>query len=162
MSQPFTIRPGTLSDLSEVQRLNQALFSYEKSHGLHDDVYNQNWPSSPAGAGYFTECLKGERNQGVFIAEDGSRAIGYLAASCRSYAYLRQNPLAEIENMFVEEPYRHRGVGTALIDAFKSWATDMGAVRFKVGSLALNTPALAFYRRNGFEDFVTYLEMPAE
>ena len=155
------IRFGTIADLADVQRLNQALFRYEHAQGFHDDVYNQDWPFQPAGINYFTECLKGERNQAVFIAEANGQPAGYLAASCRSFAYIRTNPVAEIENMFVEETHRGHGVGTALIDAFKDWALSLGAARLKVGAFVPNAPALAFYRKNGFTDFELVLEQAA-
>src|SRR6266700_4200341 len=100
------IRFGNIDDLAEVQRLNQALFEYERDHVLHNTMMNPEWPYQPAGISYFTEAPKGERNSAVFIAEADGKVVGYLAAYCRSFPYLHENPRAEIDNMFVEAAYR--------------------------------------------------------
>jgi GNAT superfamily N-acetyltransferase len=156
------IRFGTIEDLSEVQRLNQALFVHERDHVVTYKMANVDWPYQAAGIGYFTECLKGERNQAVFIAEYSGKIVGYLASYCRSFAYLKDNPLAEIDSMFVEEAYRGKGVGTKLVDEFKKWATSLGAKHLQVMGYAQNHTALDFYRQNGFEDFAIRLIMPVK
>jgi GNAT superfamily N-acetyltransferase len=161
MSKSITIRTGNLSDLAEVQRLSQALFAFEKDNKLHANVYNQEWSIQPAGENYFAECLRGEKNQAVFIAELEGKTVGYIAASCRSYPPRSTNPMAVLENMFVDEAHRRHGVGTKLVEAYKAWGKSMGAAVFKVGALVPNAPAIAFYHKNGFKDFAISLEMDA-
>ncbi|HLY49346.1 MAG TPA: GNAT family N-acetyltransferase [Solirubrobacteraceae bacterium] len=52
-----------------------------------------------------------------------------------------------ISNMFVLEPYRARGIGTALLSAIISAADDRSYVRLV---LSPSEGALSFYRRMGF------------
>jgi len=50
-------------------------------------------------------------------------------------------------------------VGGRLVDAFKTWATEQGAVRLTVTAYAANTDAIRFYQRNGFAPKSRELEL---
>jgi GNAT superfamily N-acetyltransferase len=155
----ITIRRGHPSDLPEIQRLNQALFQYERDQGFYDGGrFNLNWPYEAAGTKYFTGCLSDSASSAVFIAEDNARAIGYLAAAYYTKAYRVQNPIGELENMFVEETYRGQGVGGKLVAAFQAWARHEDVAYIRVGAFALNHKALVFYRKSGFSDLEIHLE----
>jgi GNAT superfamily N-acetyltransferase len=159
----ISIRRGIPSDLADVQRLNRALFQYEHDHGYYsDNSYNLNWPYEEAGTKYFTDCLSGRPDRVVFIVEASGKAVAYLAASYATKPFRSQNPIGELDNMFVEEAYRHQGVGTQLVEAFKGWARESQVARIRVGAFAHNSPALAFYRRLGFTDTELHLEQPVD
>lgn len=68
------------------------------------------------------------------------------------------NPIAEIENMYIKEKYRKRGVGAALVKAVLKLAKQKGARRFRVEVLIKNKSAVKFYRKLGFKDFGLVLE----
>jgi GNAT superfamily N-acetyltransferase len=155
------IRFGTVNDLEEVQRLNKLLFEYERDHVLRNTMMNPECPYQPAGITYFTDALKGERNAVVFIAEADGKIVGYLTAYCRSFPYFHENPLAELDNMFVEESHRGKGVGSSLIKAFKDWAGDLGASHLQVMAWSENHPAIGFYRQHGFKDHALRLTQPS-
>lgn len=57
----------------------------------------------------------------------------------------------ELLALAVDVPWRRRGVGGALVEAFveRAATSDAGAARVVVG--AANGPAIALYRRHGFE-----------
>jgi len=54
-----------------------------------------------------------------------------------------------LEDLFVQPPYRKRGVGTALLTHLASVCMDRGYSRFEWSVLDWNEPALGFYRGLG-------------
>lgn len=156
-----TIRRGTPADLAAVQRLNHELFKYEHDQGFYaGDSYNLNWPFEAAGTTYFQDALTDSPTTAVFVAEADGRLVGYLAAGYTTRAYRTQNPIGELENMFVAAEFRGRGVGTQLVAAFLEWARAAGVAHVRVGAFAQNHPAIGFYHRQGFQDDQVYLEQP--
>ena len=58
---------------------------------------------------------------------------------------------AWIEDMVVEEAYRDKGVGKALLEAALIWAKGKGATRAQLLVDTENTPALGYYAHLGWE-----------
>ncbi|MGB8535390.1 MAG: GNAT family N-acetyltransferase [Acidobacteriaceae bacterium] len=79
------------------------------------------------------------------IADNGGKVAGFAVAS-----WLRQEPAAEVEGLFVELNCRRHGVGSALIAACMAWAAKAGASAVRLEVRASNTAAHALYRRYGF------------
>jgi GNAT superfamily N-acetyltransferase len=152
------IRRGNSTDLATVQHLNKELFEFEHRQGFYpDDSFNLNWPYEE-GTKYFEECLSPSPGSAVFIAEAQGKAVGYLCAASSSRAWRSVNPIAELENMYVDESYRRQGVGSLLVESFKEWAKDNGAARIRVGAFSKNVRALGFYHKCGFRDLEIHLE----
>ena len=158
----MNIRLGTIEDLPEVQRLNQALVNYEREFVLHGQSINADWAYQPEGVAHFTKYLKPEPNVAVFIAEAGGTVAGYLAASCSVSPHRNQNPVADIETMFVSESHRGQGLGTKLVNAFTDWAREQGAIHHEVMAWSGNRRTLSFYRRHGFVEDAVRLTRPAQ
>jgi GNAT superfamily N-acetyltransferase len=53
--------------------------------------------------------------------------------------------------VFVDSTVRRQGVGVALIDKIVQWAQARGSTRLDVWITSGNEPAIALYRRCGFE-----------
>lgn len=79
----------------------------------------------------------------VFLAEHDHRILGFIAASFVL-------DVAEIENIAVAAMQQRSGVGTALIHALRTWATERNLQKLQLEVSAANTPARAFYRALGF------------
>jgi GNAT superfamily N-acetyltransferase len=153
----ISVRIGTLKDLEKVQQLNQQLFSYETENKLHD-AYNPDWPFSKDGEIYFKKRLAVENGGIVFIAEDEGEIVGYLAAKYADYSFRSENPIAEIENIFVEDAYRRKNVGTLLFEQFKNWCVENSIKRAKVTAAYPNRSAREFYESLGFSSSAVTLE----
>ena len=156
---PTTIRPGHNIDLPDVQRLNNALFKYEHAAGYYlDDSFNLEWSYANPGIRYFTERLSGKAGNAVFLAIMSGETIGYLAGSYQVLSYRSVNPVAEIENMFVDENVRRQGVGKQLLDAFLKWCAENSVSRIRVDAFTPNMQALKFYQKCGFVNAEVVLE----
>jgi GNAT superfamily N-acetyltransferase len=150
-----TIRQAILQDVAMLQDLNHELFL---SDSRHDPSLNNNWPYEKEGKKYFKDAVAGKVGEAstCLIAEADNQAIGYLSAFAKS-PVTNTVRYAELDTLFVKETYRNQGVGGLLVEAFLQWAQKQQVDQVSVAAYALNTKALAFYKRHGFEPSVMRL-----
>ncbi len=90
----------------------------------------------------------------VLIAEADGRIVGLLSASWQRAIHV-PGVYATIQDLWVDEGWRSRGVGAELVEAIASQARTRGVSRLEVGLPRETFAAIAstesFYRRNGFE-----------
>lgn len=90
----------------------------------------------------------------VLIAEAGGDVVGVLSASWQRAIHV-PGAYATIQDLWVDEGWRSRGVGAELVEAIASQARRRGVSRLEVGLPRETFAAIAstesFYRRNGFE-----------
>lgn len=90
----------------------------------------------------------------VLIAESDGRVVGLLSASWQRAIHV-PGVYATIQDLWVDEAWRSRGVGAELVEAIASQARGRGVSRLEVGLPRETFAAIAstesFYRRNGFE-----------
>lgn len=90
----------------------------------------------------------------VLIAEADGGIVGVLSASWQRAIHV-PGIYATIQDLWVDEAWRSRGVGAELVEAIASQARTRGVGRLEVGLPRETFAAIAstesFYRRNGFE-----------
>jgi GNAT superfamily N-acetyltransferase len=90
----------------------------------------------------------------VLIAEAGGEIVGVLSASWQRAIHV-PGVYATIQDLWVDEAWRSRGVGAELVEAVASQARTRGVSRLEVGLPRETFAAIAstesFYKRNGFE-----------
>jgi GNAT superfamily N-acetyltransferase len=90
----------------------------------------------------------------VLIAEADGRIVGVLTASWQRAIHV-PGVYATVQDLWVDEAWRSRGVGAELVEAIASQARTRGVSRLEVGLPRETFAAIAstesFYRRNGFE-----------
>lgn len=90
----------------------------------------------------------------VLIAEADGKIVGLLSASWQRAIHV-PGVYATIQDLWVDEAWRSRGVGAELVEAVASQARTRGVSRLEVGLPRETFAAIAstesFYRRNGFE-----------
>jgi ribosomal protein S18 acetylase RimI-like enzyme len=82
------------------------------------------------------------------LAEDAGKPIGF-ALYYRNYSTWPGRPGLYIEDLFVEEHYRGRGVGEALLQSVARIAVERGYRRIDWMVLDSNRRAMRFYRSQG-------------
>lgn len=88
-------------------------------------------------------------NAAVFVAEMDGRVAGRIFVA--EHLTVGSKPFAEVHSLIVEQSFRRRGIGTALIEKAKEWSAAHG---FKVLRLRTNTQraeANSFYPALGFK-----------
>jgi GNAT superfamily N-acetyltransferase len=135
-----TIRPAERSDCQTICDLIYGLAIYEK---LADKAV--------ATPGDIERDLFGPNPViRVLIAEDEGEAIGF-ALFFRSYSTFLGRPGIYLEDLYVREEHRGRGIGKALLGAVAEIAIAEGAGRFEWSVLDWNEPAIGFYKKMGAE-----------
>ena len=84
----------------------------------------------------------------ALLAERGDKALGF-ALFFASYSTFLTRPGVYLEDLFVVDSERGRGVGKALLCAVARIAAERGAGRLEWAVLDWNTTAIEFYRRLG-------------
>lgn len=82
----------------------------------------------------------------VLIAEEGSQVFGF-ALFFRSYSTFLGRPGIYLEDLYVHESDRGRGIGKALLSAVAQVAADEGAGRLEWAVLDWNQSAIGFYKK---------------
>jgi ribosomal protein S18 acetylase RimI-like enzyme len=139
------IRPATIEDISDLQRLNRELF---KDNVRYMPDLDLSWPDEK-GKVYFIELVSDPKSL-CLIAEDGAIKVGYLAGGPKEVDY-SLSKYAELQNMCVTDGYRSQGVGALLIDKFLEWAKDNKYDKAFMNAYLKNEGALSFYKKHGFE-----------
>lgn len=76
-------------------------------------------------------------------------AVAGFALYFSTYSTFRGQPGLYLEDVFVREAYRGRGIGRALLAAVARAAVDRGCGRLEWAVLDWNAPAIGFYRSLG-------------
>jgi GNAT superfamily N-acetyltransferase len=143
MTDRLSVRQAVFADLDALA----ALFDgYRSFQGQHSDL--------AAARAFLGERF--EHGQSVvFIAEWDSRPVGFaqLYPSFSSVALARAFIL---NDLFVSEAGRRRGVASALLEAVERYAWALGAARVTLNVARENHSGQALYRARGWKQDETY------
>ena len=133
---PFTIRPATLDDVSDMAALRTACA----------------W-SGGADAAVVTRYLAGTHHPQGALAPRGAwlalSADATLVGYAAGHRTTRFGGDAELQWLLVAPGARGQGVGDALLATFAAWCAAAGARRVLVNVAPENTPARQLYARHG-------------
>ena len=149
------VRIAKISDLEAIMDLSQGLFEFEREFGK---TFNMNWSHSDDGKKFFASRIEGEGGL-TLVAEKDTKIVGYLCSHTATYSYRSINPITEIENLYVDEAVRYNGIGKVLMKELKRILKERNVKRLKLGVLAQNEQAIKFYKKLGFDEFESILEM---
>jgi len=111
-------------------------------------------PQRAALAAEVRAVLEEPEGGSVLVAEADGDVVGVLSASWQRAIHV-PGVYATIQDLWVDEAWRSRGVGAELVEAIASQARGRGVSRLEVGLPRETFAAIAstdsFYRRNGFE-----------
>lgn len=134
----FHIRPATASDVSVILAFIKKLARYER---LSDEVV--------ATEELLRKTLFGDRQTAeVAIGYLDTKAVGFVLFFHNYSTFLGKSGLY-IEDLFVDEAYRRRGYGRALLLYVARLAKERDCGRLEWSVLDWNQPAIDFYKRLG-------------
>ena len=134
----YNIRLAGVDDLSEIFVLIKELADYER---LLDQVI--------ATEQLLEETLFGENsNVEVLLACDENQILGF-ALYFRSFSTFLGRPGIYLEDLFVREFARGRGIGESLLRRIAKSTLEMGGGRLEWSVLDWNQPAISFYKKMG-------------
>jgi len=151
----ITIRKAVLANFKAIQDLNHKLFLYVDGNGISENL-NVGWSLSTKGRKYFKQMISKEL---VLIAEDDGIMVGYLAANMHfNFSYEKGVNGAELDNMYIEESCRGKGVGGLLVSELKKRCIKAGITNIRVTVSSGNKKAIGFYTKNGFAEYNVTLD----
>ena len=134
----YNIRLAVLDDVPEIFVLIRELADYER---LLDQVI--------ATEELLEETLFGENsNVEVLLAYDENHILGF-ALYFRTFSTFLGRPGIYLEDLFVREFARGKGIGEALLRRIARRSLEMGGGRLEWSVLNWNQPAISFYKKMG-------------
>lgn len=134
----FEIKPATESDVPIIFCFIKKLAAYERLS--HEVVATE-------------ELLRrtlfaGRRTAEVAIGYEATKPVGFVLFF-HNYSSFLARPGLYIEDLFIEEDYRRRGYGRALLLYVARLAKARGCGRLEWSVLDWNQPAIDFYKKLG-------------
>lgn len=134
----IAVRPARATDSGLIFELVRELAAYEKlSHEV--DATAETIAAALFGPSPRLFCDIAEWN-----GEPAGFAVWFL-----SFSTFRGRHGLYLEDLYVREAYRHRGIGKALMARLAKRCVDEGLARFEWSVLDWNAPSIAFYRSIG-------------
>lgn len=150
------IQKATMENLKDIQNLNLELF--KKEYEEYDKTLDCNWTFSDKGGKYFKDMINNNKNIALVVLDE-SKIIGYLVGSIIRASKIRLiKKMAVLDNMFILEDYRNKGIGAKLVNEFINWCKSNKIKRVRVVSSAGNINAINFYKKNQFFEWEITLE----
>ncbi|CAN5174011.1 GNAT family N-acetyltransferase [soil metagenome] len=87
----------------------------------------------------------------IYVAEDQGNLLGFATASIR-YVIRYPRPILELDELFVREELRGKGIGKMLMEKVEDLAHEYNCCRIFVGSFYERTSGHKFYEALGYEN----------
>jgi len=131
------IRQAALADVDAISVLFDG---YREFYGRDSDV--------SAAKAFLTERF--DHGESIlFIAHEGSEAVGF-AQLYPSFSSVSLGRILILNDLFVSDSARRKGVGARLLAASIDFATAVGAIRLALSTALNNTGAQALYEAQGW------------
>ena len=134
---PVFVRKARASDAEQFLGLVLELARFEKLE-----------PPSAAGRKRLVDDVFTKKKIHLFVASERGKLVGY-ALYFYSYSSFEAKPTLYLEDLYVLEEYRKRGVGFALFRRCVDEAVSQGCGRMEWAVLTWNEKALNFYEKLG-------------
>lgn len=130
----------------EVKLANKFLTELIKDEKQYDNNINEN-----CNIDFYYENYIDNENHIILFAEVEELIAGYLYGFIEENGNVCINKVAKLDALYVEEEYRHLGIGEKLITSFKEWATKKGVKIIEVSVCEGNTKAKNLYAKTNFK-----------
>lgn len=125
--------------------------------GLHREGRPDLFEDSAASSGKYSEeefdGLLKDKNSVIFCAESGGEVVGYLICKIiieRKNPVLRNIKTLYLDDLCVDEGFRKKGAGRALMEAAESYARKNGFYNLTLNVWEFNEGAKEFYGKMGY------------
>ena len=122
------------------------------------DAYRQFYGQPPdlEGAHRFLAERISRGESVIFAVVEGDRALGFTQLY-PSFSSVSMRPIWILNDLYVAEGARRRGVGVRLLRAARDHARQTGAARLALSTAVTNTTAQALYERDGWKRDTAFL-----
>jgi GNAT superfamily N-acetyltransferase len=154
----WVVRPGTATDLQQVEPLWYALYEHEREFGLALEIQPgafKEWEAAMnMSLGRFS-CL--------FVAEQRGQVIGFVGGWLKMLpAYHGGTPIGFLSEMYVNEGFRSQGIGHILLETGAQFFHKQGISRVEGQVLGNNVRARTAYQKWGWaEEYIKIIWHPS-
>lgn len=144
----MNIRKARKEDMKAVQDLRYKLSKYEKEIGLNIAV--PKWGYTEVGERDYNYFLN---KQFIYVAEEDEKIVGFITGEILPKKEWYTVQLGTINNLYVLEDYRHKGIGKQLMQTMINSFKEKGIETFELYAFSNNVDALKFYEKLGFKKY---------
>lgn len=132
----INIRNARHSDIPVLIELLKALFTIEEDFVFDEEKQRRG----------LQLMLDDKENRCILTAECDNQVIGMISGQVM-ISTAEGGLSVMVEDVVIKEDYRGQGIGSRLIKAMESWATEKGALRMQLLADMNNSSALEFYKK---------------
>jgi GNAT superfamily N-acetyltransferase len=96
------------------------------------------------------QAILQSRDHDCFVAVSDDKAVGWIGVA--QTILIESLPYCEINGLVIDESYRGKGIGKALIEKAKQWAKEKDNSKIKLRCNIIRTETHLFYQHLGFKD----------
>ena len=101
----------------------------------------------------------GTRDKAAFVGGSGGDTVAFLLASLdRPPGIFMEREYGVISAVYVQEPHRGKGVGSALVEAALLWFEERRVSRVRVTTDTKNSLGVEFWKHRGFAPTVVTMD----
>ena len=142
------IRKAKKEDMKDIQKLRYLLAKYEKYLGLN--IVIPEWAYTYVGEKDFNYFLN---EQYIFVAIEDNKIVGFITGEIFKKKAWYNVQLGEINNIFVLEEYRQKGIGKKLVKTMIDTFKQEGITNIDLYTFGNNIDAIKFYEKIGFKKY---------
>ena len=131
------IRLARESDYTELMTLYDAFVGSDRYSGHGGDSFQR---------------VLHSKDNFIYVAEDEGMLVGFATFSVR-VVIRYPKPIAELDELFVEEKYRRQKLGQTLLNTVLKKAKELGCHRLFIESHYDHKAAHTFYESTGFTNY---------
>jgi len=150
----YTIRKAKNEDVSILNNFLTLLIHDEKKY---DSNINLNYVVNS----YYENFISDDKNC-LLVALKEEEIIGYLFGYLEDNGDVLIDKVTKLDALFVSTEFRKLGIAKYLINEFKKWSIEIGARYIEVNVCNGNTKAISLYKKEGFREIKTTLELELE
>jgi ribosomal protein S18 acetylase RimI-like enzyme len=150
------VRTGKIEDLPQLVHLWRELIGFDEALGGQDFRLAAGAPEQ------WERHLRshiGKRRRAAYVAEADSRMVGFLLASVeRPPGIFMEREYGHVSAVYVQEPFRGKGVGRSLVAGGLGWFGERRVSRVRVTTDSKNALGVEFWKKLGFQTAVLTMD----
>lgn len=135
MSVSFVVRKAEISDAEDIYYINKTSLGYDY------DLIKQKKK---------LELILNDSTQVVFVADTGDKVVGYIHLV--NYDVIYADNFKNCLGLAVDNDFKRRGIGSALLKQGEKWAKENGAFGIRLCSGIERENAHKFYKSQGYTE----------
>lgn len=133
MKNEFVIRKAELSDSYDIYHINKTSLGYDYDYEKQKKKI---------------EAVLNDDSQVIFVADIGNKVVGYIHLT--NYDVIYADNFKNCLGLAVDNDYKRKGIGSALLKQGEEWAKENGAVGIRLCSGMERDKAHEFYLSQGY------------